>query len=156
MPARVLSSENNTKLVNLVLCLVARFPLPVGLLFKPDFLPLYFLYLVGVNQRSIRIRHAAKSTPNATSAIRALGVDSAFWHLAKSTQHARVACCQINAKCAFWHLAGLQPRYIARTKHSHKRKQTYRGNPCFWNRSLSASANKSWILVLAFTESCFS
>ena len=55
--------------------------------------------LVGVNQRSMRVWHAAKSTPNATSAIRALGVDSAFgiwpnqrsmrvWHAAKSTPNA--------------------------------------------------------------------
>ena len=55
--------------------------------------------LVGANQRSMRFWHAAKSTPNATSAIRALGVDSAFgicpnqrsmrvWHAAKSTPNA--------------------------------------------------------------------
>ncbi len=84
--------------------------------------------LVGANQRSMRVWHAAKSTPNATSAIRALGVDSAFWHLSKSTQHARPACCQINTKCAFWHLSGFQPRFssVGATSRSRAGAPSYR------------------------------
>ena len=53
---------------------------------------------MGVNQRSMRVRHAAKSTPNATSAIRALGVDSAF------------GICPNQRSMRVWHAAGFQPR----------------------------------------------